>query len=83
MLSTDSTIALAVGLGGLLVSTIGTIVGYMSYKSMKAGPRHFSAGGYIGGVSRVPSMPPKAHLSWPRDSFTELGYQEGYRDRRV
>jgi hypothetical protein len=37
MLSTDSTIALAVGLGGLLVSTIGTIVGYMSYKSMQAG----------------------------------------------
>jgi hypothetical protein len=37
MLSTDSTISLAVGLGGLLVSAIGTIVGYMSYKTMKAG----------------------------------------------
>jgi hypothetical protein len=36
MLSTDSFISLIVGLGGLVVSIIGTIIGYLSYKQMKS-----------------------------------------------
>jgi hypothetical protein len=37
MLSPDTSTSLILGLGGLLVSIIGTIVGYKSYKAMKEG----------------------------------------------
>ena len=36
MLSTDTSISLILGIGGLLVSVVGTIVGYLSYTQMKA-----------------------------------------------
>ena len=37
MLSPDTTTSVTLGLGGLLVSIIGTIVGFKSYKAMKEG----------------------------------------------